>query len=170
MLVAGNESEQSLPDRRFILGGATYYEQPDVWALEIAPYDTASADMVATLYDAVEAASFFGLRLIFHPTSDAVIRTAAELPARIPQVDTEDLFGDYQPLNLGTAIGFLRFVEVEHLEEEYLGFQDLFSSRHVHTRDGVNDPSRDRLRIIHEDRPSDLHLFSWFCPVFDGVR
>ena len=120
-----NRTEYTLPDRRFILGAVTYYEEPEVWALELSPYDTASAEMTETLFDAVENASYFGPRLMFHPTSESVAQMASELPSRIPIVETEDLFGDYQPLNLGVAVGFLRFVEVEHLDEEYVGFQDI---------------------------------------------
>ena len=42
-----NTTEYFTPDRRFNLGAVTRYDGPQVWALEIAPYDTASADMIA---------------------------------------------------------------------------------------------------------------------------
>ena len=41
-----NQTEYFSPDRRFVLGALTHYEGPDLWALEIAPYDTASAGVV----------------------------------------------------------------------------------------------------------------------------
>ena len=50
-----NATEYFVPDRRFNLGAVTYYEGPDVWALEIAPYDTASAEMIEALYRASQA-------------------------------------------------------------------------------------------------------------------
>ena len=50
-----NTTEYFSPDRRFLLGAVTYYEGPGVWALEIAPYDTASPAMIQKLYDAVRA-------------------------------------------------------------------------------------------------------------------
>ena len=37
-----NTTEYFTPDRRFVLGAVTHYEGPDVWALELSPYDTAS--------------------------------------------------------------------------------------------------------------------------------
>ena len=120
-----NRTEYTVPDRRFILGAVTYYEEPEVWALELAPYDTATAEMTQTLFDAIEEATYFGPRLMFHPTSESVALMANDLSADVSIVQTADLFGDYQPLNLGVAVGFLRFVEVENLEREYVGFQDI---------------------------------------------
>ncbi|WP_437783759.1 PEP/pyruvate-binding domain-containing protein [Sorangium sp. So ce1097] len=122
-----NTTEYFTPDRRFVLGAVTHYEGPNVWALEISPYDTASADMIATLFRAVQGASFFGSKLAFHPTSESVAVEAARLPADIPVVSTDDLYAgiDYQPLSLGKAIGRLRFVKAASLKDEYLSHQDI---------------------------------------------
>ena len=54
---------------------------PKVWALEIAPYDTAERRMITTLFDAVKRHAFFGPALAFHPTSAAVEAVAKRLPA-----------------------------------------------------------------------------------------
>src|SRR6185295_9086291 len=67
-----NRTEYYQPDRRFLLGAVTYYSGPKAWTLELAPYDTASSDMIAKLYAAVKAAAYFGPALVFHPTSVAV--------------------------------------------------------------------------------------------------
>ena len=67
-----NTTEYFTPDRRFNLGAVTYYESAKVWALEIAPYDTASAEMITTLFRGAADKAFFGPILVFHPTSDAV--------------------------------------------------------------------------------------------------
>ena len=56
----------------FLLGAVTHYEGPDIWALEIAPYDTATAEMITKLYKAVQSRRYFGSKLAFHPTSEAV--------------------------------------------------------------------------------------------------
>ncbi|WP_438019444.1 PEP/pyruvate-binding domain-containing protein [Sorangium sp. So ce315] len=122
-----NATEYFTPDRRFVLGAVTHYEGPNVWALEISPYDTASADMIATLFRAVQGASFFGSKLAFHPTSESVAVEAARLPADIPVVSTDDLYAgiDYQPLSLGKAIGRLRFVKAAALKDGYLSHQDI---------------------------------------------
>ena len=49
-----NANQYTSADRRFLLGAVTHYEGPDIWALEIAPYDTASAEMITKLYQAVQ--------------------------------------------------------------------------------------------------------------------
>lgn len=122
-----NRVEYYLPDRRFILGAVTYYEGADVWALEIAPYDTASVEMVEKLYKAVQDAAYFGPALAFHPTSLTVETTAQALSSHVRVVTTDDLFAeiDYQPLNLGTAVGQLRFVKASNLDTEFLGFREI---------------------------------------------
>lgn len=122
-----NRTEYYAPDRRFLLGAVTHYEGADAWVLEIAPYDTASAAMVDKLYTAVQENAFFGAELGFHPTSEAVASEAENLDQRVAVITTDELFAeiDYQPLNLGEALGRLRFVKADELEETYLGFRDI---------------------------------------------
>lgn len=122
-----NTTEYFTPDRRFNLGAVTYYEGPKVWALEIAPYDTASADMITTLFRGVEKEAFFGPLLVFHPTSEAVAIEAGKLPADIPVMTTDQLYAeiDYQPLSLGSAMGRLHFLNAVDLETEYVSYQDI---------------------------------------------
>jgi pyruvate, water dikinase len=59
-----NASEYYSLDRRFLLGAVSHYEGPNVWAYEIAPYDTATAEMITSAYDAVDASTFFGAKLV----------------------------------------------------------------------------------------------------------
>ncbi|MCP4599375.1 MAG: hypothetical protein GY847_02375 [Proteobacteria bacterium] len=122
-----NTTEYYSPSRRFILGAVTYYEGAGVWAYEIAPYDTASSDMIASACQAISNASFFGEELYFHPTSQAIETESENLPSSVRIIPTEKLFEgiDYQPLNYGTSIGKLRFITAEQLETEYVGFRDI---------------------------------------------
>lgn len=124
-----NSTEYYTPSRRFILGAVTYYEGPKVWVYEISPYDTASAAMVETAFDAIRDHAFFGVDLRFHPTSEAVEKVAAALPADIPVITTDELFAgiDYQPLNLATGTGKLRFIHTADLEDgtEVLNYRDI---------------------------------------------
>jgi len=122
-----NASQYYKPDRRFLLGAVTYYEQPKVWALELAPYDTASVEMIAKLFDAVKAHAFFGTALRFHPTSESLQAVAKGLPSRVPVITTDDLYAkiDYQPLTLGTGVGRLRFLKAAELDSADLSYQDL---------------------------------------------
>jgi pyruvate,water dikinase len=128
-----NETEYFVPERRFLLGAVTYYTGPKVWALELAPYDTASATMIEKLFTAVKAKVFFGSVLVFHPTSEAVAAEAKKLPSSIQVKSTDQLYTgiDYQPLNLGEAVGKLRFVKASALESDYVDFRDLVVLDHV---------------------------------------
>jgi len=120
-------SEYYRPDRRFVLGAVSYYEQPHVWALELSPYDTASADMIQALYEAVAAHSYFGSALYFHPTSEAIEKVAQSLPASVKVKLTPDLYKEieYQPLTLGSTIGRIHFAKAAELENIYLGYEDI---------------------------------------------
>ncbi len=122
-----NTTEYFSPNRRFILGAVTHYEGPAVWALELSPYDSASAAMATTLYRAVADAGFFGPALAFHPTSDTVAAMARALPTTVRTVTTDQLYArtDYQPLTLGTAIGRLRFLRASQLASQFVSFEDI---------------------------------------------
>ena len=122
-----NSTEYFTPDRRFILGAVTYYEQPQKWVLELAPYDTASAAMIEQIFLTVKHAAYFGPDLAFHPTSEALTTVAAGLPAYVPVISTDALYAgiDFQPLSLGTAYGRLHFTTAASLETEFLSYQDI---------------------------------------------
>jgi len=122
-----NSAEYYQPDRRFILGAVTYYEGPKVWALEFAPYDTASAQLMEALFRSVKSHAFFGPGLKLHPTSEAIAAEAAKLPKDIPTVSTSELYGgiDYQPLVLSTGIGRLRFETIASIDEAAISYTDI---------------------------------------------
>ncbi len=122
-----NQTEYYSPSRRFLLGAVTHYESPGVWAYEIAPYDTASADMITAAYTAIASSSFFGDQLRFHPTSETVAAEAAKLPSSVKRITTDELFSgiNYQPLKLGVSMGQLRFLKASQLQTEYVSFRDI---------------------------------------------
>lgn len=122
-----NRTQYYTPERRFLLGAVTYYEQPDIYALEIAPYDTMDAAMIEKLYEAVAEKAFFGPRLAFIASSENVAAQAKLLSSKIRVETTEFIFKgtDYQPLNLGTTIARLRFLRAAELAAEYVGPRDL---------------------------------------------
>jgi hypothetical protein len=122
-----NASEYYTPDRRFILGAVSHYEGPDVWALELAPYDTATPAMIEKLYAQVKASAYFGPGLVFHPTSEALAAQAKKLDPSVKVKTTNELYDsiDYQPLTLGTAVGRLHFARAADLANEYLAYDDI---------------------------------------------
>jgi pyruvate, water dikinase len=126
-LSAFNQTEYYSPERRFILGAVTYYEDPKQWVFEVAPYDTASAEMITTIMSALRSNVYFGQALAFHPTSSAVEAEAKKLPAEFKVVTTDELFAktEFQPLTLGQAVGRLHFIQAAQLETEYVGFREI---------------------------------------------
>lgn len=122
-----NLTEYYSPNRRFILGAVTYYEGRAAWTYEIAPYDTSTAEMIAEGFEIVADSGFFGEELYFHPTSEAVAAVAEDLPSSVEIISTDELFEgiEYQPLNLGTSLGRLRFMKAEQLETEFVNFRDI---------------------------------------------
>ncbi len=113
--------------RRFILGAVTHYEGPDIWAFELSPYDTASAEMIELAFTKVKHHAFFGEDLRFHPTSQAIEDVAENLSDAVPLVTTDELFQgtDYQALNVAEAYGRLRFMTAHELETNFLSFRDI---------------------------------------------
>ena len=121
-----NATEYYSPDRRFVLGAITWYEEPGVFVYEIAPYDTASADLITLAYDKIVENAYFGDELYFHPTSEAVELVALDLPDHVKQISTEELFAGitYQPLNLGSSMGQLTFRTTEEIEN-YVNYREI---------------------------------------------
>jgi pyruvate, water dikinase len=120
-------TEYFSPHRRLLLGAVTYYEDPGVFAYEIAPYDTASAEMIADSIGRIAGAAFFGKELHFHPTSREQLERAAELPKSIRVITTEELYAGatYQALNLGETIAQVRLLTVAELESGYVSPREL---------------------------------------------
>ena len=121
-----NTVEYYRPDRRFILGAVTYYDDPKQWTLEVSPYDTASAAQLTTLYQAVSGHAYFGPALAFHPTSENVAVEAKKLAPNIQIVTTTQLYANtsYQPLTLGSTVGRLHFTTTTNLNNgEYLPYE-----------------------------------------------
>ena len=121
-----NTTEYTSPERRFVLGAVTHYEGPDVWAYELAPYDTATVDMVQPVLALLKDDSFLQDALRFHPTSTQVAERMADLQGT-PLISTDDIFAatDYQPLNLGTSVGRLRFFAAADVVDAPLDFRDI---------------------------------------------
>lgn len=122
-----NLTEYYSPDRRFLLGAVSHYDGPDIFAYEISPYDTSDADMIAAAYRLIRDNMWNGDDLYFHPTSVAVERVVKSLPEDVKVVTTDELYAgtDYQPLNVGTTTGLLRFYTALEVDGQYTPFREL---------------------------------------------
>ncbi|MFT5585059.1 MAG: hypothetical protein ACI9VR_002647 [Cognaticolwellia sp.] len=122
-----NQTEYTSPDRRFLLGALTYYAEPNVWAYEIAPYDTASTEMIRDAFRQIRDNSWIGGELYFHPGSVAVEAQAEDLPDDVPVITTDELFAgiDYQPLNLGETVAQLSFHKAADVDGSFVNPREL---------------------------------------------
>lgn len=111
------------PGRRFLLGAVTHYEEPDVVAYEIAPYDNAGVEMIESGFRRVQAGMWREIR--FHPTSEEQEALAGELG--IPVVTTEEIWAGitYQPLNLGETYARVRIVTAAELATTYVSPREI---------------------------------------------
>ena len=116
-------------DRRFLLGSISHYEALDIWAMELAPYDTATPAMIEKIFDVISTdKAFFRPALTFHPTSDALANVASRLDPSIPVVTTDDIYAkiDYQPLTKATAMGVLTFLTAAQVDSgEFIPYDSI---------------------------------------------
>ncbi len=122
-----NSTEYYSPDRRFLLAAVTHYDGADTFVYELSPYDTASAEQIATGYRLVRDHSYFGDRLYFHPTSTAMEALLPDLPSDVKVLTTDQLFAGvvYQPYNIGETTGQLEFHTAGEVEAEYVPYREL---------------------------------------------
>jgi hypothetical protein len=118
-------TEYLYPQRRFLLGSITYFAEPDLWTYELAPYDTADAEMILRAMEVLGGVSFFGDVLAFHPTSLEQEAIADGLGVRV--VTTEDIYrgATYQPLNLGETVAQVRLVRADDLDTDYISPREI---------------------------------------------
>ena len=90
----------------------THYEDLDIWAMELEPYDTATAAMIEKIFAVItDKNAFFRPALAFHPTSDPLTQVSTLLDLSIPVVTTDEIYAktDYQPVVKAMAMGVLTF-------------------------------------------------------------
>lgn len=119
--------EYLLPDRRLLLGTVTHYQEPDLWAYEIAPYDTATPEQITKAFRLLRASAYFGDALRLHLTSREQEALTSRLPEDVRTITTEEIYRGlrYQPLNLGETIGQLRRLTAQELRTGYVSPREL---------------------------------------------
>lgn len=119
--------EYFLPDRRLLLGAVTHYEEPNLWVYELAPYDTATPEMLTKAFRRLRDGAFFGKELRLHLTSREQEALLSRLPEDVPVVKTDEIYRglSYQPLNLGETIGQVRRLTAAELEAGYVSPREL---------------------------------------------
>lgn len=120
------------PERRLFLGTLAHYLGPDLYALEIAPIDKASPDLIRAMYELVQSRLGWPADLRYHPSSNA-LEMGERLPAGVPIVSTQELFvgATYQGMHLGRTIGRVHLTTLARLGSEYLSRSDIVVIDHV---------------------------------------
>jgi hypothetical protein len=105
-------SQYTSPKRRFLLGSLLYLRDADAWSFEILSEDNMDAARLLGLWKLLRAATYFGPRLSFRPTSALHDARAAELRGKLPLLDEQALLAlqRYQPIQQGSAVGRLRLL------------------------------------------------------------
>src|SRR5690606_20603523 len=100
---------------------------PQAWVFEMAPYDTATVEMITEAFTQIASAAYFGDKLYYHPTGSLSEEVAKGLPASVPVMTTGELYAgiDYQPLTLGRSCGKLVFYTSQELETNYISYQEI---------------------------------------------
>lgn len=150
-------NEYFYPQRRFLLGSVTFYEEPGVWAYELAPYDTASPEMIAKAYRLLAGAAFFGDALRYRPTSDAQESRVTELPSDVRVISTEALRAGifFTPLSRGEVCGQVHIRVASDLYHSLPGPRDLV------VLDQMTDVLRAVGGVIVEEPPPPLSAAAW---------
>ncbi|HSW60826.1 MAG TPA: PEP/pyruvate-binding domain-containing protein [bacterium] len=112
--------------RRLYLGTVTRFLSSEIYALEIAPIDKASPEMIEETYNLVKKAFLWDADLRYHPTSNA-LEMESRLPKNVPIVYTKELYegAEFQGLNLGKTIGKVVFLNLTDLDSTYISRTDI---------------------------------------------
>lgn len=131
-MTAFNAEMYYRPERRLFLGTITRYLGPDIYALEIAPIDKASPELIQEMFGLVQSSLGWPADLRYHPTSNA-LEMAERLPQDVPIVSTEELYqgASYQGMNLGRTIGKIHLTSIAELGQTYVARTDIVVIDHV---------------------------------------
>lgn len=121
-----NSEMYYLPERRLFLGALTHYVDSNIFAVEIAPIDKASPELIEEMFDVIDERLSWPADLRYHPTSNA-LDMDNRLPANVPVVETDALYdgATFQGLQLGRTIGQVHRVLVSDLDDTPVSRMDI---------------------------------------------
>ena len=110
-----NRQNYLRPDRRFVMGSLVRYLDPNIWTVELGPADNLAGERIAQLVERLAPTVYFGSSLRYRPRSDLHRRLVGPVSGRLSIVASSDVMAGvrYQPLTLGVAFGYLRFITGE---------------------------------------------------------
>lgn len=110
------------PQRYLYLITINYHRNIDKFVFQFSSYDVVSCDEIKKTYDKVMKTSFFKDRLVFYANN-----LKWENCTGIPIITADELYDgqNYQAMNTGKCYGYLKKVDIEELDQQYLGKHDL---------------------------------------------
>lgn len=108
--------------RTFYPGNLNYHESQDRYVLHFVASNEVYCENIELIFNKIKETSYIGDKLYFYS-----IKPEWDLCDGVKQIDAETLFEgqNYQALNLTENYGYLRKVDIEELEDNYLGRNDL---------------------------------------------
>lgn len=103
----------SMNRREYYLAILNYYNDSKTYTLEFVSEDQINAEQIKELYNEVKAKTFFGEQVKLFINNDHLQQLEKENSvSAIPKIYPSDLYGtqNYQVLNTGVAIGYLKMV------------------------------------------------------------
>jgi pyruvate,water dikinase len=109
------------PNRYLYPANLNYYEDLDVYVLQLVAINEMSCEHLKTVFDKILETSYLGDKLFFFSNKPEWDDCA------VPQISSETLYQgqNYQALNLAENYGYLQKVKLQDQEETYLGRRDI---------------------------------------------
>jgi len=118
-----NATQYTNSSERFLFpGSVNLYKSINKYVLRFYAGDGMNCSDIEEIYKRISALSYFGNQLVLYSNNTEWHNCSA-----VPQVSSEELFEgqNYQALNLAQGYGYLRKVEIENLNQSYLGKHDI---------------------------------------------
>ncbi len=117
-----NQTQYLENEHRYLYpANLNYFKELDIYVLYLVSANEMSCEKIKALYDKVVETSYLEGKLFLQ-----VNRPELNL-CEVPKISSEELYAgqNYQALNLTENYGYLKKVELEDLEETYLGRHDI---------------------------------------------
>jgi len=118
-----NQTQYTQNSNRYLfLGELNYYGNKDIYVLQFSGIIQFKCSQIRKFYDKIVETSFLKDQLYFYS-----IKPEWDDCGRMQMVSSEELFEglNYQALNAEKNYGYLRKVDIAHLEDQYLGRRDV---------------------------------------------
>lgn len=110
------------PNRYMLLASLNYYEAQEKFVLQFVTASEMTCQSIKKFYEKILETSFIGENLYFYP-----IKPNWTGCAGIKEISSEQLYNgqNYQALNLSEGYGYLRKINIQDLDNLYIGRHDI---------------------------------------------